>query len=409
MGLVVWYRTMNYRNGIYNYIYLDNNATTAILPEALTEYNRTSYLGNASSSYNTNGRELIEKHISLVKDIFDDDKKIVFTSGASESNNTIIKLFGDSGYHIVSSELEHKSSLDCLKNYSHTLLQPDARGRLSVQQILNALQPNTGLVTLMHVNNELGNKYDIENIAAQIKLYRPDIYIHTDATQSFGKYIFETKHIDAISASYHKIYGPVGLGILAVSSRLAPLLSKHPLIYGSQNYGLRGGTMNLPAIAAGYVSLSKLVVDRRNKNQHLMHLKQYILDFLYKHFEILDYHKFYNQPDTFYVPGQGCEIVILGDNQVPNCLLIGIVKRGNLQNHFCNINLRDDLYQDGVIVSISSACQSDKPEPSHVLRAIKAPFVVRCGVIRISLGDHNSKSDVQRFCKLLKKNIYRQI
>lgn len=416
-------------------IYLDNNGTTKICPEALETYNESIGYGNASSSYATQAKEIIKKSDDLIKFwVQSPNYNVIYTGGASESNDTIVKSIAENrrGAHVVMSSYEHSSILDCAKKLSSdgsirlTLIDPSIYGFINPQDVFNAVGMDTVLVSIMHVNNELGNVNDIQKICQAAKSKNPNVYFHTDLVQSFGKYSIPLQNwgIDAASVSCHKFYGPQGVGYLIVNPNLFKEIQQHPLIYGSQNQGARGGTTNISGINSAYTALSKVIQNRSEKNNKLLTMKKYLINCLTQ-YPIGDYQKYANQPDSFVVlrgstmdVSRGSttnnpknEIIFLGEpdpqlsDMTPNTLLFSIVKYGPMEKHFCNVQLKKDLLDRGVIISIGSACHSESPEPSHVLYSIKAPYCIRCGVIRVSFGDYNNMCDVKKFCKKLSECI----
>lgn len=402
-------------------IYFDNNGTTIMCKDAVNFYVQSLGLGNASSSYATGAKDIMHKNDELIKKWIQSNNKIIYTSGATESNVTILKSLA-SNYnvpHFILSSYEHVSSLDCAKllekndQITLSLVEPNMFGYIDPAAVLKLIRPNTVLVSIMHINNELGNINDIENICKMVKSVNPNIYFHTDAVQSFGKYSIPMQKyaIDAISASYHKFNGPQGIGLLIINNSLLGKIKNYPLICGSQNYGIRGGTTNISGISAGHAALINTIRNREQKNAKLYNIKKYIVDKLSSMYRVQNYSLFYAKPDSFTVnSGDKNEIIFLGGdpysiNMSPNTILLSIIKIGPIQNHFCNIKFKKDLYDNGIIVSIGSACHTESKEPSHVLHAIKAPYIIRCGVVRISLGDFNTVKEAQKFCEIFRRCI----
>lgn len=431
--LAIFIYLIKYKEGnidIFKYnIYLDNNGTTMMCDSALEYYNKGTKYGNASSSYAFGAKNVITESDNIIKNWIQSNFNIIYTSGATESNNTIIKSLTDyylnttGKPHIILSSYEHKSSVDCAKmlekegRINLTLVDPDMYGKVDPLKIYNAITEETKLISVMHINNEIGTINNIKEICQMAKSKNPGICFHSDIVQSFGKFSIPISewNIDAVSASYHKFYGPTGMGILAVNPVTFAKIQKYPLISGSQNNGARGGTVNISGIYGGIGAMKFFIDGRDDKNQKLFDLKKYIVEFLCSKYEIGNYQEYVNQPDSFtkhkpFGVKSNFEIIFLGNNPLsqemsPNTLLLSVIKYGPIQKHFCNIQLKRDLQHKNIIVSIGSACHSDSTSPSHVLFSIKAPFVIRCGVIRISLGDYNSASEIKKFCKILSKCI----
>jgi cysteine sulfinate desulfinase/cysteine desulfurase-like protein len=217
--------------------------------------------------------------------------------------------------------------------------------------------------------------------------------------------------IDAISVSFHKLYGPTGIGALVVSPRMAAIVKLAPQIFGSQNGQMRGGTENIAAIAGANEAMRITWRDRDQKNQHLLNMKGTIVNNLSQYFNIGLYENYAGKPELHEATPRASanwpgEIVFLGPVQADgtphqmaaiNTISVSFVKYGSLQNHFCNMKLRNDLLQKNCIISLGSACNSSSSAPNSVLMAIRAPYIIRCGVIRISLGDYNTMDECSNF------------
>ena len=404
-----------------DYLYLDANATTPIYPQALAAYCKYTTVGNASTTYAARIGDislLMEESNSLISDWLSlTDHKIIWNSGASEGNNYVIRTIADIGCdtgalpHIIASSIEHKTSLSCLEQLSqagkiqYTLIQPDMYGCIDPVSVAHVIKPNTKLITIMHTNNELGSVNPIQLIGEVAAKY--NCMFHVDAAQALGKCRIDIPgcHIDALTASSHKFYGPTGTGLLILSSRFV----NRPQITGMQFEGLRGGTENIPCIAASTVALKETWANRVDKNIKLHKLKRRIVSALDKEFGLIPFSELYNQPDSCrYGKELELKVIVLGETDStltypsmqasPNTLLLSVVKTGAYDDNmrFCNINLKQALLDRKIIISIGSACNTGKTGPSHVLQAIKAPYIVRSGTFRISLMDTSDASDVQK-------------
>ena len=248
-------------------IYLDCNATTPIEPrvaEVAREYLEEEF-GNSGSrthEYGSKAKSAVAKARAAVAEMLGaDDDEVIFTSGATESNNLAILGLAEYGLregkrHLITSAQEHKAVLEPIeklrsRGFEVTLLSPDEEGLVSATDLKAALRPDTLLVSLMHVNNETGV---IQPLSEYVEVLRShSAFLHVDAAQSFGKLVepLMDKRIDLISASGHKIYAPKGVGFLLARCRDYNDLPLEPLMYGGgQEKGLRPGTLPVHLVAA---------------------------------------------------------------------------------------------------------------------------------------------------------------
>ena len=425
-------------------IYLDANGTTPLCNDANASLRAWANCGNPSSSSNSGkeAKKLLEqsakdicKHCGISSQLY----TVLFTPSATESNSQILRSTTEAYRnivkktpHIITSSIEHKSILKCV-NYLHdrgdielTLIDPDIYGRINPLDIEHAIKPRkTVLISIMAVNNEIGSKNDIKTIGEIAKKH--NIAFHCDAVQLFGKEKINLSktNIDALSASFHKFYGPKGLGLLILSNKLIDgyQLKKCPIIFGTQQGGLLGGTENPALIASGISALKSTFDKRKEKNQELKRKTNYILDKLSIYLHIGDYKNYvdgdaYDKPsDEIYsppiLPKKTYELVLLGpsrllrDQSSVNTLLLSIIK--NKGSNFCNHKLKKILYELGVIISIGSACNTSDSAASHVINAIKAPDVIKRGIIRISLNDYTTNEKIDKFIQIFIKCIGKQI
>ena len=244
-------------------IYMDYNATTPIDPrvlEAMMPY-LTDTFGNAASRSHSfgwaaeGGVETARKQVAEL--LGTDAKAIVFTSGATESNNLAIKgvveMYKDKGNHIITSLTEHKAVIDPCKRleahgYKVTWLKPDQYGRISAEQVAEAIADGTVLITIMAANNEIGTINPVEEIGKVAK--DRGVFFHSDATQAVGKIPIdvEAMGVDLLSMSGHKIYGPKGVGALYVRRRAPRVRLTSQMDGGGHERGMRSGTLNVPGI-----------------------------------------------------------------------------------------------------------------------------------------------------------------
>lgn len=357
-------------------IYLDHNATTPLNPEVLEAMMPylTTHFGNASSRTHIYGWEaaeaVTEARILVANLIAATAKEIVFTSGATEANNLAIKGFFEQTEkdkpHIISVLTEHKAVLDPLlsiekKGAKITLLPPNGEGLINAQQVADAIGPETALVSVMYANNETGVIQPIAEIGALCR--SRGILFHTDATQAIGKIPVNvsTEHIDLLSLSGHKLYGPKGIGALYVRKGLQ--LSAQ-IDGGRHERGLRSGTLNVPAI----VGLGKACELAQSMNcLYIEQLRNTLENALLK------------LPNT-YVNGSK-------SNRLPNTSNITFAKKDGEQ-------LLMQLNE--IAVSNGSACTSAMVLPSHVLLAMGLNDNDAHSSIRFSLGKFTTSEEIDK-------------
>ena len=365
--------------------YLDNSATTKVCPEAAEAamLAMTEIYGNPSSTH-TKGREakqLLDKSRKQVADALGcTAQELVFTSCGSESDNWAIlngaELMRRKGMHIISSQVEHdavRKSLDELerRGFEVTRLKPDDTGAIPVQAVMEALRPDTVLVTLMLVNNETGAVTDIGAIARAMKKAGSQALLHTDAVQAFMKLPFTVKTLgaDLVSVSGHKIHAPKGIGALYIKNgvKLKPYL-----LGGGQENGRRAGTEAMPQIAAFGAACQAAKAHLQENYERMDALRQLAIDALRRD-----------------IP----ELVVIGGG-APHILSISLP--GWRSEVLMNYMEAQEIY-----VSKSSACK--KGGRSHVLEAIGLAPKVIDGAIRIGLSRFTTQEDILALCAALKE------
>ena len=365
--------------------YLDNSATTRVCPEAAEAamLAMTEIYGNPSSTH-TKGREakqLLDKSRKQVADALGcTAQELVFTSCGSESDNWAIlngaELMRRKGMHIISSQVEHnavRKSLDELerRGFEVTRLKPDDTGAIPVQAVMEALRPDTVLVTLMLVNNETGAVTDIGGIAKAMKKAGSQALLHTDAVQAFMKMPFTVKTLgaDLVSVSGHKIHAPKGIGALYIKNgvKLKPYL-----LGGGQENGRRAGTEAMPQIAAFGAACQTAREHLQENYERMAALRQLAIDALRRD-----------------IP----ELVVIGVG-APHILSISLP--GWRSEVLMNYMEAREIY-----VSKSSACK--KGGRSHVLEAIGLAPKVIDGAIRIGLSRFTTQEDILALCAALKE------
>jgi cysteine desulfurase len=411
-----------------NVIYLDNNGTTKLCKkgkdamiiwlDSRSNPSSDSVIAKKSSELMTYARNYISKHCSIAYNKY----TVVFTSGASESNCFILRSVVDAYKkntnkipHIITSATEHKSIIQCCNSLKTngtaniTFIEPNAYGCINPELIKKAITSNTAIITIIAANNELGCINNIKKIGEISHSHK--IPFHTDAVQLFGKYkipMVKSK-IDAMSMSFHKLYGPMGLGMLIISNDLINGYNLKGQISGTQQNELRGGTENVPAVASAIASMKHTFTDRNEKNKKMYIQKKKILFELEKVLPMGKYKDYFSnkQPtrNEFLVLGPECNSNYKNPNVLPNTILIAFIKNvqfeGEVDKLFCNVDLKNCLNKKNIIISIGSACSTYSKKASHVLFSIKAPEIVRRGVIRISLSDDTTHSNINTFIKEL--------
>ncbi len=363
-------------------VYLDNNATTPVDPrvlEAMLPFFREDF-GNASSRQHSFGRkadEAVEAAREQVAGLIGAaPREIVFTSGATESDNLAIKGVAAAnrsrGEHIVTAVTEHRAVLDPVRRleregYRITYLPVDPFGQVSAGQVEDAITDRTILVSLMAANNEIGTLHPIAAIGAVCK--RRGVFFHTDAVQAAGKVPIdvEAMGIDLLSLSAHKMYGPKGVGALFVRRR-APHVRLEPMIDGGgHERGLRSGTLNVPGIVGFGRACQICREEMHGEAERLCRLRQRLWQ------------------------GLSDELEEIARNGHPVECLPGTlhVSFGFVKGEAIMMGLR------GVAVSSGSACTSASVEPSHVLRALGIGDERAHGSIRFALGRFNSPEEIE--------------
>lgn len=365
--------------------YLDNSATTKVCPAAAEAAVQamTEIYGNPSSTH-TKGREarqLLDKSRKQVAQALGcTPQELVFTSCGSESDNWAIlngaELMRRKGMHIISSQVEHdavRKSLDELerRGFTVTRLKPDGTGAIPVEAVMEALRPDTVLVTLMLVNNETGAVTDIGAIARAMKKAGSQALLHTDAVQAFMKLPFTVKSLgaDMVSISAHKIHAPKGIGALYIKNgvKLKPFL-----LGGAQEEGRRAGTEAMPQIAAFAAACREAGAHLQENYDRMAGLRQLAIEELRRD-----------------IP----ELVVIGGG-APHILSISLP--GWRSEVLMNYLEAREIY-----VSKSSACK--KGGRSHVLEAIGLAPKVIDGAIRIGLSRFTTREDILALCEGLKE------
>ena len=369
-------------------IYLDNSATTKPCIQAVEAMTKamTENWGNPSALYNfgiDTARELRSARHQVAAALGAEPDRVFFTSGGTEADNWAVfgtvKRMGKRGKHIITTAMEHHAILNCTKDleaqgYEVTYLKPDSIGRITVEDLKNALRKDTILVSIMMVNNEVGSVMPISQMAKLTHKLCPDAIFHTDAVQGFLKVPFHANTLgaDLISVSSHKIHGPKGAGALYISPRLK---SFPPLLLGGgQEGGYRSGTEGTPAIF-GFAAAAEATY--KTFREDISREKE-MISFLAEKLPSL--------------PG----VVINGAHEAPHILSISIPGVPT-QN---SINILQDAQ---ICVSAGSACA--KGHRSHVLTAMGiSPEIIDC-TFRVSLCKDTTMDDLSQLVRAIEQDI----
>ncbi len=370
-------------------VYADNNATTQIAPEvydAMVPFLTNNYF-NPSSMYEpargaadvvNEARRTIAKHLGA-----GDPKQILFTSGASESNNTAIQgvvRASPNRRHVITTAVEHPAVLEVCKDLERagldvTFLSVDGDGNLDMREFIGALRTDTLMVTVMHANNETGVVFPIAELARVTKETDSSIVFHTDATQTVGKLPIdldgEYRHVDLLSFSGHKLHTPKGIGALYIrrGTPCRPLL-----IGGHQEGGRRAGTENVPYIMGLAKAMDLAMANIEQEQASVRKLRDRLEAALGEKIPYMQ------------INGKAAQ-------RLPNT--------SNVSCHY--IEGEAMLYQlseRGICASSGSACTSGSLEPSHVLRALNVPFTAVHGSIRFSFSRYNTDEDIDQIIEV---------
>jgi cysteine desulfurase len=384
-------------------VYLDNHATTRVderVMAAMLPY-FTEFYGNSGSTSHALGHQAKEAvdaaRESIAVAIGASAREIVFTSGATESNNLALRGVAERkrrrGNHIVSVVTEHRAMLDPLdrlarNGFEVTLLpvvqngQRDA-GRIDVDQLAGVLRDDTLLVSVMLANNEIGVLQPIADVAALCRKH--EILLHTDATQAVGRVplTVESLGVDLMSFSAHKIYGPKGVGALYVRRTGKPVRLVAQIDGGGQEGGMRSGTLNVPGIVGFAKALELCLAELPEETRRLAGLRNQLFDRI-----------------STAIDRVGLNGPALDD---PALRLAN-----NLNVHFADVDGEAlMLSMRDLAVSSGSACTSANPEPSHVLRALGLSADLTRSSLRFGLGRFNTSQEVEFAAEMLSQAVER--
>ena len=368
-------------------LYLDYSATTPVDPrvaklmcDCLTQEGNFGNPASRSHVYGWQAEEAVENARRQVADLINaDPREIVWTSGATESDNLAIKgvaqFYHKKGKHIITSKIEHKAVLDTCRQlerdgYEVTYLEPTTEGIISADQVADALREDTILVSLMHVNNEIGVVTDIAAIGEVTRANK--VLFHVDAAQSAGKIAIDlaTTKVDLMSFSAHKIYGPKGIGALYVSRKPRVRLEAQ-MHGGGHERGMRSGTLATHQIvgmgAAFAIAQEEMVAD----NARIESLRQRLWDGV-----------------------KGMEEVYMNGHATQRVSGNANISFNYVEGESLLMSLRE------IAVSSGSACTSASLEPSYVLRALGMNDELAHSSIRFSIGRFTTEADIDQAIEL---------
>lgn len=372
--------------------YLDNAATTRVFPEVreMMVHVMEEDFGNPSSKHTkgiTAENYIKEAKETICTQLKCKPKEIIFTSGGTESNN--MAFIGTAianrraGKHVITTRIEHASVHEPMAyleemGYDVTYLPVDSTGRVSVEELENAIREDTFLISIMYVNNEVGSVQPIEQIGQMLKKKHPQILFHVDAIQAFGKYKIVPKKlgVDMMSVSGHKIHGPKGSGFLYVNEKV----KIRPILFGGgQQDGMRSGTENVPAIAGLGVAVKEIYTGHLEKRAKLYELKKRLIAGL----QDVD----------------GVTINALIDPIEETAPHIVSVSFANTRSEV----MLHALAQKGVFVSSGSACSSNHPELSGTLQAIGVKSELLDSTLRFSFSVMTTLEEIDYAIEVVKE------
>ena len=363
-------------------IYLDNSATTRCFPEVADlihqilceDYGNPSSMhhkGVEAESYVRDAKETLAKILKV------NEKEILFTSGGTESDNIAIMGVAmanhRAGRHMITTKVEHPAILQTMKymesqDFEVTYLDVDEKGRISLEQLEQAIRPDTILVSIMHTNNEIGTLQPIAQAGALIKRCNPNTLFHVDAVQGFGKARIYPKKmkVDLMSVSAHKIHGPKGVGFLYIGEKV----KIKPIMYGGgQQEGMRSGTENVPGYAGMAKAAQMLYENLEEETDYLYDLRQYFVEQVQKIEGV-----FVNG-----APGrEGAPHIV--SVTIPGVRAQVLLNELSAKYHIC--------------VSAGSACSTHKPQPSATLLAIGLDKEQAVETLRFSFSVFTTRQEI---------------
>lgn len=372
-------------------VYFDNSSTTKTYDEVINEvaYGLREFYGNPSSLHNLglkSEKKLRECRKAIADTINASENDIYFNGGGSEGNNLVLKGILKSGSHLITTPFEHASILNTIKSLEKngvkvTTLKIDNKGRIDLEDLENSITKETVLVSIMHVNNEIGVIQDIEEISRIVRKASSRARIHIDAVQSYGKLPIDVEkmQIDYMTVSAHKFHGPKGCGFIYIRkpNTLMPLIEG-----GSQESGVRAGTQNIAGIMGMSLAAKTVCKNMKDNYKKVHEIKRIFLEKL----KSIDNIKINSPDEEYFSP------------YILNVSFRGV--RGEVLLHF--------LEESGIYVSTGSACSSKERARiggSYVLKSLGLTGDEIGGGIRFSFSDDNKLEEVDYTIEALEKGL----
>lgn len=380
---------MSQTNGQQKQIYLDHHATTPTderVVEAMQPY-FTEVFGNPSSTDHTYGAEAGQAvqwaRSQIAEAVNADPSEIVFTSGATEANNLaidgVVGHYAEPGDHVITCVTEHKAVLDPCKDlqddgYDVTFLPVDRQGMIDLDDLRDAIRPDTVLISLMAANNEIGVLHPLTEIGRIAREH--EVLFHTDATQALN-YIpldVEEMNIDLMSLSGHKIYGPKGIGALYVRGISPTVRLKEQIRGGGQEKGRRSGTLNVPGIVGFGKAVETAIENQIDEAQRMRKLRDNLWGQLQAKID-------------------GIEVNGHPKKRLPNNLNVAIP---NIEAQALIVQLKKKI-----ALSRGSACTNGSVEASHVITALDDTGKSKFSSLRLGLGRHNTADELEKVSDII--------
>jgi cysteine desulfurase len=352
----------------------------------LAEYCSGAKIGNISNdSFNAAKGKLVKTELDARLKFFHPGMQIIYTSGGSESNSTVINMFKSD--HIVCSMSEHSSIIASLSGCNVTWVRPQPTGHVKIDDLLGATNSKTKLIILQSVNSETGALQDLMNLVAH---NRDKIHIHCDNVQGYMKRL-DMKNIVTycnrvgqpltLSFSFHKIGAPIGFGALLTN------VSVVPLIGGKQNNSLRGGTYNVAAMKATIQAIKDYDYSK------IIELRKYFDELISKRYIVMNYMDIKRMTEEgASLSSSGYIVLFSCDGCLPHTIFFAIGVNNMI---LCNRDIKNELAKKNIVIGYGSACNSESMDEKGSMRSADIPKKYFGGFLRVSLSCYNTKSEVK--------------